>query len=75
MGIEKSRSTSNGDRGEGSADRFEGNHATATKISTSVSDYGDGLSAVWKTSELQVQNVGVGMCSKHFYYYLFSSRW
>ena len=45
MGTEKSRSTSNGDRGEGSADQFEGNHATATKISsTSVSDCGDGLS-------------------------------
>ena len=44
MGIEKYRSTSNRDRGEGSADRFEGNHATATKISsTSVSDCGDGL--------------------------------
>ena len=39
MGMEKSRSLSNGDRGEGSAVRPEDNLATAMKISsTSVSD-------------------------------------
>ena len=39
MGMEKSRSISNGDRGEGSAVRPEDNLATATKISsTSVFD-------------------------------------
>ena len=45
MGMEKSRSTSSGDRGEGSVDRHEENHVIATKISsTLVSDSGDGPS-------------------------------
>ena len=45
MGIEKSRSISNRDRGEGSADRPEDNLVTATKISsTSVSDSNNGPS-------------------------------
>lgn len=45
MGMEKSRSTSSGEREEGSADRFQGNKSTTTKLSsTSVSDGGDGPS-------------------------------
>ena len=45
MGMEKSRSISSGDRGEGSAVQPEDNLATAMKISsTSVSDSGNGSS-------------------------------
>ena len=45
MGMEKSRSISNGDRGESSADRPEDNLVTAMKISsTSVSDSDNGHS-------------------------------
>nr|POF18999.1 hypothetical protein CFP56_26431 [Quercus suber] len=43
--MQKSRLTSSRDRGEGSADRFEDNYVTTTKISsTSVFDNGDGPS-------------------------------
>ena len=45
MGLEKSRSTSNGDRDEGSADRFEENNVTTMKLSlASVSDDNDSTS-------------------------------
>ena len=46
MGMEKSRSISDGDRGESSADRPKDNLVTATKISsTSVSDSDNGPSS------------------------------
>nr|POE69787.1 hypothetical protein CFP56_24159 [Quercus suber] len=54
MGLEKSRSTSSGDREEGSTDRFKGNNVATMKLSSaSVFDGGEGLSSStgdWRNS-------------------------
>nr|POF22500.1 hypothetical protein CFP56_68390 [Quercus suber] len=58
MGLEKSRSTNNGDQEEGSSDWFEENNVATTKLSfASMSGGGDGPSGRkgdWKNSILKI---------------------